>query len=326
MIYVENNSTNPYFNFALEYYLIREKQLPDNEIFIFWRTEPTVMVGKYQNTLEEINQKYVEDNKINVVRRITGGGTIYTDMGGWQFSFLTRSSDKQIEFSKYISPVIDGLKKLGVTAEFNSRNDLVIKGKKFSGNAQCMMNGYTLHHGSLLFDTDFEQMVKCLTVSDYKIISKGIKSVRERVTNISEHLPEPIDGVEFKKLMVQSIMKGSDNEYKLTQADLDRVNEIAREKFESWEWNYGVSPKFNITKEGRFDGGRMEFRLDVNKGIIESCHVYGDFFGSVDISVLCNGLIGCRYNKESVKSALEKLNLEHAFYNINYQELADIIC
>lgn len=326
MIYVENNSTNPYFNFALEYYLIKEKKLPEDEVFIFWRTEPTVMIGKYQNTIEEINENFVREHNINVVRRITGGGTIYTDMGGWEFSFITKSNDKQIEFSKYIAPIIDALNKLGVAAEFNSRNDLVINGKKFSGNAQCMMDGYTLHHGSLLFDTDFEQLVKCLTVSDYKIVSKGIKSVRERVTNISEYLTEPIDSLEFKKIMVRSIMKDSDKEYKVTESDLERIHQIAEEKFESWEWNYGISPKFNITKTGHFDGGKMEFKLDVNKGIIESCHIYGDFFGSVDINELCSCLIGCRYGKESVRAALEKLDLEHAFYNINYHELADIIC
>lgn len=326
MIYVENNSTNPYYNFALEYYLIHEKSLPDNQIFMFWRTEPTVMIGKYQNTLEEINEKFVKENNINVVRRITGGGAIYTDMGGWQFSFITKGKADQIDFNKYVTPIIEALIKMGVSAEFNSRNDLVIKDKKFSGNAQCMSNGYTLHHGSLLFNTDFEQMVRCLTVDDYKIISKGIKSVRERVTNISDHLPKPVDSLKFKELMVKSIMNGSDNEYKLTDEDIKRINEIAKEKFETWQWNYGKSPKFNITKVGRFEGGKIEIKLDVNKGIIENCNLYGDFFGTVDVTKLCISLIGCEYNKESVKAALEKQQMDHVFYNISFDELIDLIC
>lgn len=326
MIYIENNSTNPYYNFALEYYLIHEKNLPDNQIFIFWRTQPTVMIGRYQNTLEEINEKYVRDNNINVVRRITGGGTIYTDMGGWEFSFITRGKAGQIDFNKYIEPIIGSLKKLGVAAEFNSRNDLVIKNKKFSGNAQCISNSYTLHHGSLLFDTDLEQMVRCLTVDDYKIISKGIKSVRERVTNISDHLLEPLDTLVFRELMVKSIMNNSDNEYILTDEDNKRINEIAKEKFESWQWNYGKSPEFNITKTGRFEGGKIEFKLDVNKGIIESCSMYGDFFGNVNVSKFCDSLTGCEYNRESVKSALEKQQAEHTFHNISFDELIDVIC
>ena len=326
MIYIENNSTDPFFNFALEYYLITEKKLPEDQIFIFWRTEPTLMVGKYQNTIEEINQDYAKENGIKVVRRITGGGTIYTDMGGWQFSFITRGQSESIDFSKYISPVIEGLKKLDVPAEFNSRNDLVIQGKKFSGNAQCMLNGYTLHHGSLLFNTDFEQMVKCLTVDDYKIISKGIKSVKERVTNISDHLKKPIDTDTFKKLMVDSIMQGSKEHYQLTDTDLTRIKAIAKEKFASWEWNYGKSPKFNITKTGRFDGGKMEFKLDVNKGKITDCHIYGDFFGTIDISVLSNALIGADYEKENIKKAIAQSEIKQGFYNINVDELADIIC
>ncbi|MBU4439767.1 MAG: lipoate--protein ligase [Firmicutes bacterium] len=326
MIYVENNSTDPFYNFALEYYLITEKQLPEDQVFIFWRTEPTLMIGKYQNTIEEINERVAKENGINVVRRITGGGTIYTDMGGWQFSFITKGVGEAIDFNKYIGPVIEGLKKLDVPAEFNSRNDLIIHGKKFSGNAQCMLNGYTLHHGSLLFNTDFEQMVKCLTVDDYKIISKGIKSVKERVTNISDHLNRPVNTDTFRKLMVDSIMQGSDKEYKLTPADQVRINAIAKEKFESWEWNYGTSPKFNITRTGRFDGGKMEFKLDVNKGKITDCHIYGDFFGTMDVSVLSDALIDTNYEKESIKKAIEQCDIKHGFYNINMDELADIIC
>ncbi len=326
MIYIENTSTNPYFNFALEYYLIKEKQLPDERIFIFWRTKPTLMIGRYQNTIEEINEKFVRDHKIHVVRRITGGGTIYTDLGGWQFSFITKGRASQIDFTKYISPIIDGLKKMGVKAEFNSRNDLVIKGKKISGNAQCMANQYTLHHGSLLYDTDLEQMMKCIRVDEHKIISKGIKSVRDRVTNISDHLPKAANELEFKEQMVASIMDGSDKEYLLTSSDIERINAISKEKFENWEWNYGRSPKFNISKSGRFDGGKMEFKLDVNKGMIRSCHIYGDFFGSIDISKVSNALINCQYKKESIKKALAKLELKDAFYHIDVDDLIDIIC
>lgn len=326
MIYVENNSTNPYYNFALEHYLIHEKNLPDDQVFIFWRTTPTVMIGRYQNTLEEINERFVRENSINVVRRATGGGTIYTDMGGWQFSFITKGKADQIDFKKYITPVIDALRELGVAAEFNSRNDLVIENKKFSGNAQCMSNGYTLHHGSLLFNTDLEQMVRCLTVDDYKIISKGIKSVRERVANIADYLSSPVDSIRFKELMVKGIMNGSSEEYVLNEEDNKRINEIAMEKFESWQWNYGKSPRFNITKTGRLEGGKVEFRLEVNGGIIEECSLYGDFFGNVDVSELCSALTGCRYNRESVRAALENQQSGYNFHNISFDELIDVIC
>lgn len=326
MIYIETTSTNPYFNFSLEYYLMKEKKLSDDTLFLFWQTDPTLMIGRYQNTLEEINQRYVSKNKINVVRRISGGGTIYTDLGGWQYSFITRGKADEINFAKYVAPIVEALNKIGVKAEFNSRNDLVIDNKKFSGNAQCMLSDYTLHHGSLLFDTDLGEMVKSITVDEHKIISKGIKSIRERVTNIKEHLIEPMGALEFKELMVQSIMNGSKNQYILTEEDIKRINEILKEKFETWEWNYGKSPKFNITKTGRFNGGKMEFKLDVNEGIIEKCTIYGDFFGTVDMNLFCNALIGCKYNKESIKETLEKNNLQSVFYKINYLNLIDVIC
>lgn len=326
MIYIDNTSTNPFYNFALEYYLMKEKKLPEDTVFLFWRTQPTLMIGRYQNTLEEINERYVRKKNINVVRRISGGGTIYTDLGGWQYSFITRGKADQIDFTKYVTPIVEALNNIGVNAEFNSRNDLVIDNKKFSGNAQCMVSDYTLHHGSLLFDTDLGEMVKAITVDEYKIVSKGIKSVKERVTNIKDHLKEPMDPLTFKELMVKSIMKGSKKEYRLSQEDDQRIKEISKEKFETWDWNYGKSPKFNITKTGRFKGGKIEFKLDVNAGIIEKCTIYGDFFGTVDIDSFCNVLIGCKYKRESIKEALERNNMENAFYNINYLNLIDLIC
>lgn len=169
-------------------------------------------------------------------------------------------------------------------------------------------------------------MVKCLTVDDYKIISKGIKSIIERVTNIAEHLKKLIDTDTLRQMMVESIMQGSKTEYKLTDEDLERIHAIAKEKFESWDWNFGKLPKYNITRIGRFDGGKMEFKLDVNNGKITDCHIYGDFFGTMDITVLCHALIGSNYERESIKKAIEQCDIKQGFYNINFDELADIIC
>lgn len=323
MIYIDSNSTDVYFNFALEYYLISEKKF-DDDIFLFWRTDPTLMIGKYQNTLEEINEKYVKENNINVVRRMSGGGTIYTDKGGWQFTFITKNKSEQISFTQYITPIIKALKSLEINAGFNGRNDLVIDGKKFSGNAQYIHNGYTLHHGSLLYNTNIEQMVKSTTVNEYKIISKGIKSVRDRVTNISEHIKNPISSEEFKNLMVKSIMCNTKNEYSLTEYDKNRINKIADEKFRSWEKIYGASPKFNITRSGHFQGGNIDFKLDINKGKIMSISVFGDFFGS-DTDEFCKCLIGCNYNRNDIENALKKIDIENLFYKITKEEILNCL-
>lgn len=188
MIYIETGSTDVYYNFGLENYFATEKRLPDT-VFLFWRTTPTLMVGKYQNILEEINKPYADAHGIHLVRRMSGGGTIYTDLGGWQFTFIEHSPEQQIEFAQYIGPVVDAVRELGADASFNGRNDLLIDGRKFSGNAQYRLGDCIVHHGSLLYDTNIEQMVASTTVDPYKILSKSIKSVRDRVTNISEHLP-----------------------------------------------------------------------------------------------------------------------------------------
>ena len=175
MIYIETGSTDVYYNFGLEHYFATEKRLPDT-VFLFWRTTPTLMVGKYQNILEEINKPYADAHGIHLVRRMSGGGTIYTDLGGWQFTFIEHSPNQQIEFAQYIGPVVDAVRELGADASFNGRNDLLIDGKKFSGNAQYRLGDCIVHHGSLLYDTNIEQMVASTTVDPYKILLYGATS------------------------------------------------------------------------------------------------------------------------------------------------------
>ena len=228
MIYIETGSTDVYYNFGLENYFTVEKRLPDT-VFLFWRTTPTLMVGKYQNVLEEINKPYADAHGIHLVRRMSGGGTIYTDLGGWQFSFIQHKEAGEIEFGQYIAPVIGALGEMGVRAAFNGRNDLTIDGRKFSGNAQYRLGDCIVHHGSLLFDTDIRQMAEATTPDSYKITSKSIKSVRDRVTNISDHLPQPMDPETFKEAMVRHIMNGSTAVYTVTPEDDARIREIARE-------------------------------------------------------------------------------------------------
>ena len=324
MIYIETGSTDVYYNFGLEYYFTVEKRLPDT-VFLFWRTTPTLMVGKYQNVLEEINKPYADAHGIHLVRRMSGGGTIYTDLGGWQFSFIQHREAGEIQFQQYIAPVIGALREMGVEAAFNGRNDLTIDGKKFSGNAQYRLADCIVHHGSLLFDTDVAQMVASTTVDDYKIVSKSIKSVRDRVTNISEHLPAPMDAEDFKARMVRHIMAGSEAVYQVTPEDDARIRQLAQEKFAAWERVYGADPKFNIERTGRFAGGKMQFKIDVRKGVIQAASVYGDFFSTLDAEAICGALIGCRYDRSSVLDALRRHGVEGKIYRISAEEMAALI-
>lgn len=325
MIYINSNSTNPYFNFALEEYFMTKKNLDDDKIFLFWRTNPTVMIGRYQNTYCEINEKYVKENNINVIRRNSGGGTIYTDMGAWQFTFIEKNhKENGISFEKFTEPIINTLRKENIDANFNSRNDLLIGKRKFSGNAQYRKDNSILHHGSILFNTDIKAMVESINVAEDKIIAKGIKSVRERVVNISEVMKENITSEEFRDIILNSLLKDSKT-YTLNKQDINEINKIKKDKFESWDWNYGKNPVFNINRWKRFNGGRVDFKLDIKNGIIKTCVIEGDFFLSGDISEVENAFVNCKYVKKDISKLLDDINVNSYFYKITKEDLLECI-
>ncbi len=323
MLTVLNFSHDPFYNQAFEEFVFQTFR--DDDVFLLWQNSPAVIVGSYQNICREVHVETLRKLGIPVVRRMSGGGTIYTDLGGWQFTFIQHRETEEIEFHQYIAPVIDALGELGVQAEFNGRNDLTIEGKKFSGNAQYRLGDCIVHHGSLLFDTDIRQMVESTTVDSYKILSKSIKSVRDRVTNIAEHLPAPMDPETFKECMVRHIMNGSDAVYEVTAEDNARIREIAAEKFNNWERIYGADPKFNIERTGRFAGGKMQFKIDVRKGVIQSAAVYGDFFSTLDAETICAALTGCRYERSAVLEALMSHGIDGAVYRISAEEMTSVI-
>ena len=278
------------------------------------------MVGRYQNTYNEINEKYIKENNINVVRRNSGGGAIYTDNGAWQFTFIDKNyKEDSISFEKFTRPIIEALKRENIDASFNSRNDLLINNKKFSGNAQYRKNNAILHHGSILFNTDIKSMVESLTVAEDKIIAKGIKSVRERVINVSEVMKDDISSEDFKDIMLNSLLKNSTT-YTLTEKDLEKINKIKEEKFESWDWHYGKNPLFNINK-----GGRVDFKLDIKNGIIKNCCIEGDFFANKDISTLERALLNCKYMKDDINNVLEKIKVENYFHKITKDNLLECL-
>lgn len=322
MIYIETGSADVCYNFGAEYYFTAEKPLEDT-VFLFWRTTPTLMVGRYQNVLEEVDKAYADARGIRIVRRMSGGGTIYTDLGGWQFTFIETDRGGEIQFQRYIAPVIDALRELGVEAAFNGRNDLTIDGKKISGNAQYRLGGRVVHHGSLLFDTDLEEMAAATTVDRYKIQSKSIQSVRERVTNIARYLSVPMDAETFKARVVAHILGGEGRTYSITPADSARIRALGQERFGSWESTYTQGPAFNIQRTGRFPGGSMTFRLDIKKGVIQRASVSGDFFAAMDGGAIGQALAGCRYEREAVREALERGGV--AVYRVTAEEMAQAI-
>ena len=321
MIYVNTGSTDVFYNFAAEYYFARE-HIMDDDVFMIWRTTPTLMIGKFQNTLEEIDAAYAREHGITVARRLSGGGCIYTDMGGWQFSYITKSSGIEIEFGRFIDPIVDILEQLGCDAALTGRNDITVDGKKVSGNTQYKAGGMTVHHGSLLFSTDIDALVRSSTPNPYKIESKALASVRQRVTNISEHLPhdKKVTSEEFRDIIVEKL---TDGEYSLTDGDRERISEIARERFAGEKFIYAAAPKFDIEKTFHISAGTFTVGYSVYHGKITSAGIKGDFFSGVDAEDIENALVGCDFTPESVKKALGRF--DGTIYKTDSEELTRAI-
>ncbi|MBX9997490.1 lipoate--protein ligase [Priestia aryabhattai] len=328
MLFIDNQKNyDPRINLAIEEYAL--KHLDINETYLlFYINEPSIIIGKNQNTIEEINTKYVEDQQIHVVRRLSGGGAVYHDKGNLNFSFITKDDGNSFHnFKKFTEPVVEALKKLGVNAELSGRNDLMAEGRKISGNAQFSTKGRMFSHGTLLFDSEIENVVSALRVKKDKIESKGIKSIRNRVANISEFLEQKVTVEEFREMLLRYIFDGEENitEYKLTEKDWETIHQISKERYQSWDWNYGKSPKFNLQHSYRFPVGQIDVRLEVNKGKIDACTIYGDFFGVGDVQEVQGKLTGVRYEKASIEQALEDIDIPHYFGNITKEEFVELI-
>lgn len=320
MLFVDNqHEHDPALNLALEEYVLRNAQTAE-DLLVFYINEPSIIIGRHQNTVEEINIQYVEQHGIHVVRRLSGGGAVYHDLGNLNFSFITRADPGNFRnFKKFTDPVIDGLKKLGVPAELSGRNDILVEGRKVSGNAQYVSKGRMASHGTLLFNTDLSHVAEALNVRGDKITSKGIKSVRSRVANISEFLTQPMDIEDFRLYLLAHLFEGAAEvpAYPMTEEDWDAVRQLANERYRKWEWNYGHSPDFNVQKRQRFPFGEIDARLDVEKGIIRSIKFYGDFFAETEPDDLEKALCGTRYNREDLTRALQGVDIERYFAGLD---------
>ncbi|UOE60012.1 lipoate--protein ligase [Priestia filamentosa] len=328
MLYIDNNNiTDPRINLAIEEYILKHLDIEETYL-LFYINEPSIIIGKNQNTIEEINTKYVEEQGLHVVRRLSGGGAVYHDLGNLNFSFITKDDGESFHnFKKFTEPVIQALEKLGVDAELSGRNDIIAKGRKISGNAQFSTKGCMFSHGTLLLDSEIENVVSALKVKKDKIESKGIKSIRSRVANISEFLEQKLTTEEFKQLILNYIFDGEENiqRYELTEEDWKKINEISKERYQNWDWNYGKSPKFNLQHSNRFPVGQIDVRLEVKKGQVEQCKIFGDFFGVGNVEEIEEKLTGIRYERQEVAKALDDVDIKHYFGNVTKEEFIDLV-
>ncbi|MFA5010462.1 MAG: lipoate--protein ligase [Ignavibacteria bacterium] len=324
-----NDNNDPTVNLALEEYCVRNLDV-ENEIYmLFYINEPSIIIGKHQNTIEEINKKYVDDKGIKIVRRISGGGAVYHDFGNLNFSFITKYSPEFFHnFEKFTKPVVETLREMGVDAELGGRNDIVAGGKKISGNAQFTNLKSMFSHGTLLFNSNLDDVVQALNVKADKIESKGIKSIRSRVANISEFLDESMTINEFKERITNSIFKEYESLplYILTEKEWEHVHKLSEQRYKTWEWNFGRSPEFNIQKVNRFDFGQIDVRIFVKDGEIQNIKFYGDFLGYGDSEDIENKLAGILFKDEDVESALKNMDLKYYFGNIELKDFVKFIC
>lgn len=329
MYFIDNKGiTDPRINLAIEEYALKTMDVEKDSFLLFYINEPSIIIGRNQNTIEEINTDFVEKNGIIPVRRLSGGGAVYHDLGNLNFSFLTKDDgDSFRNFKKFTQPVVDALQKMGVDAELSGRNDILAEGKKISGNAQFSTKGRMFSHGTLMFDTEIDAVVSALKVSKEKIESKGIKSIRSRVTNIAELLKEPMTIEQFRTEILSSIFGGAENiqYWELTAEDWENIHKLSEERYQQWEWNYGKSPKFNMKHSHRFPTGGVDVRLEVNKGIMEEVKIYGDFFGVGDMEEVEELLTGKPYSKQAIEKALENIDVPKYFGGISKEELVQLI-
>ncbi len=326
MRYIINNSTDPYVNIALEEYCLMNVD-PGQDYFLLWQNEPSIIIGKNQNTIEEINQSFVEERGIKVVRRISGGGAVYHDLGNLNFTFISKVDPvRTTDFSVFANPVINVLRELGVNAMLLGRNDIIANDRKISGNAQRLYRTKFLQHGTLLFDVNIDDLAEALNVPSDKIQSKGIKSIRSRVGNIREFLKEDMSIDKFRERLQKKLSDDyRSEEIRLSEEDLQRIEERARSKFASWDWTYGKSPAFNYRSEKRFPGGKTGVFLHVKDGLINECKFYGDYLSILDTEDFATSLIGLKYDRGTLGAALKKEDITPYFGAITPSELMEVL-
>ncbi len=325
MLYIESDSTDPYWNLALEEHIFNTME-DGKECFMLWQNKNTIVVGKYQNTAEEINPEFADAQGIRVARRLSGGGAVYHDDGNLNFTYIVnKESNPDFNFNLFVIPVIRALESLGVKAEFNGRNDLTIDGKKFSGNSQYSRRNRIMHHGCIMLDSNLDKVKDALRVKEAKFESKSHKSVRSRVTTINENAPHRITMEEFKEALKQAAFAEIDLEpYELTAADREAIQKLKEEKYETWEWNYGFYPAYSIRRDRKFDSGLVSVSMEVEHGAISQIRLFGDFFGNRDIAELEAGLTGVRLD-EHLEEKLQGLHLEDYIHGVTPASLAELL-
>lgn len=324
IIYLETHSVDPFYNLAFEEYIQRNKR--DGDYLLLWQNANTIVVGRNQNTEQEINRAFVEQHHIQVVRRNTGGGAVYHDLGNLNYSFITDLENaEERTASRFTAPIVSALRHMGLDAEASGRNDILVSGRKVSGTAQCLINRRLLHHGTLLFDSNPSMIEGALRVDPEKFRSKGIQSVRSRVGNIRSFLPQDMDLPSFwqclkDELGGEKLIYGT-----LSPDELAAIEKLRRTKFATWEWNFGFSPDYSLVAKRYWPGGCIQVNANIANGIITDIIFSGDFLSISCAEDVAIALCDCPFRRESVSKILHRFHLSDYFGTISADQILDTI-
>ena len=321
--YLETHSQNPYYNLAFEEYVLCHRTQGD--YLLLWQNDNTIVVGQNQNTEAEINRAFVEQHHINVVRRSTGGGAVYHDLGNLNYSFITDVGDDGISIRRFTEPVVAALRSLGLNAEASGRNDILVEGRKVSGTAQRLWGDRILHHGTLLFDANADMVAGALQVDPEKFRSKSTKSVRSRIGNIRSFLKQDMDMPAFWAYLKETLAGSGMVFDALTAQELAQVDALKAEKYDTWEWNYGRSPRFDMTAKRYWDGGCLEVGVSVSRGLITDVIFHGDFLSVSSLEPLTKALLGTPFRREEVCRVLERYPVADLFGGITRGQVLDTL-
>ena len=321
MLCIVSPYTNPYFNLASEEYLLKCFQ---EDLLLLYRNTPSIVVGKHQNTLAEINLPFVQEHDILVARRISGGGTVFHDLGNLNFAFFTSGKEGElVDYKRATLPIVEALKEMGLEVKLGKRNELLLKKLKISGTASHVFKQRVLHHGTLLFSSEMGSLSAALRTVKDRFTDRAVKSVPSRVCNIRDHLAEQMDVEMFQQRILDHMLRSNKDSsaYNFSETDIKEISALHDSKFSTWEWNFGYSPKYQFCKSISFKTGQLDLHMNVEKGIIKELKIVGDFSSQKDVALLEQMLVGCIHDPETIRNKLSETKVSDFISGLENEEL-----